>query len=153
MRQSTQSLALSEAFLVPTKVDRASARGGHLDPVLDEIRAWLSDKDAQDALQREWQDAESRLLLTMKPLGMSLTQAIRARHPEAVRMRTLMKQIRALDRRLARAADRIVKMRPTTPRGALAKIEMALRIQEPQGCEEYSWALVEGGFARLCELI
>lgn len=153
MRQSTNSLALAGPFPAPVKVDRAIAHGGHPDPVLEEISAWLTKKDAQDALQREWQDAESRLLLTMKPLGMSLNQAIRARHPEAVRMRTLMKQIRALDRRLARAADRIVRMRPTTPRGALAKIEMALRIQEPQGCEEYSWALVEGGFARLCELI
>jgi hypothetical protein len=127
----------------------AGAPARKIDPVLGKVRAWIAAKDAQDRLVRDWQDLERRLCDRIRPLSMTLTRACRSGLPEARAMRALMRRIKAADRKLDRDAAQIVLMRATTQAGALAKIEMGLRLQEPLDCDEYAWALIQAGFEQL----
>jgi len=119
------------------------------DPVVAKVRNWITAKESQDALVRQWQGLENRLCEKIRPLGIGLTQASRSTLPEARRMRTIMRQIRLADRKLDRAAGRLVLQRAKSPEGALAKIEMGLCIQEPLDCEEHAWALLQSGYEEL----
>jgi hypothetical protein len=138
---------------LPSSAPTAHSSPKQCDPVTIRVRQWAKAKDAQDELVRQWQEAEDQLCPKIRPLQISLTAAVRGRLPEAKLMRALMRKIKAADRKLDRAAARIVTMRATTPAGALAKIEMGLKIQEPLDCEEYSWALLQCGFEELRSLL
>jgi hypothetical protein len=61
-------------------------------------------------------------------------------------MRAIDRRYERLRRKLTHAAERIVATRAITVEGALAKIEMALKILEPMDCEPFSWDLIQGGF-------
>lgn len=123
------------------------------DPVVDHARAWIAAKDAQDVLIMNWQDAEHRLSIRIKPMKIGFAQAVRGDLREARSMRYLMRRIKAADRELDRSAAQIALMQPTTSLGALAKIEMALRIQQPTNLEERSWALLDSGAKELRKLL
>lgn len=101
-----------------------------------------------------WQDWENALCDKIRPLGMGLTQGVRSRLPEAKMMRAIDGQIKASTKRLDREAGRIVLMAPTTPAGALAKIEMGVKLQGPYDWnDDYVYALVRGGIEQLARLL
>jgi hypothetical protein len=147
--------AVAAAPLIEASAQRGQGkqRASAGDPVIAKARGWIVAKESQDALVRQWQDLESRLCERIRPLGLGLTQASRSALPEARQMRSLMRKIRLVDHRLDRAAGRLVPLRAKSPEGALAKIEMGLRIQEPLDCEEYAWALLRGGFEELSSFL
>ena len=81
---------------------------------------------------------------------MNLSQAGRSGLPEARAMRALDRKIKSAGKKLDRRAARIVLKRVTSRReGALAKIEMGLRIQGPYDWEEYAFALIQDGCEQL----
>lgn len=130
------------AARTPTPVRR-------VDPVASKIRQWIVARENQDALVRKWQDLENQLCDRIKSSGVGLTAAYRSGLPEARQMRALTRQIKLSDRKLDRTAVRIILSPARSTEGALAKIEMGLRIQEPQDCEEHAWALLRSGFEEL----
>lgn len=145
--------AVAAAPLIAASAGMAPSPQRAPDPVIAKVRSWVAAKEGQDALVRRWQDLENRLCDKIRPLGRGLTQASRSALPEARQMRTLMRQIRLADRKLDRAAGRLILQRAKSPEGALAKIEMGLRIQEPLDCEEHAWALLQSGFEELSLLL
>lgn len=128
-------------------------RLGESDPVIELVRDWIAARDRQDAVVRNWQDAEHRLFIKAKASKIALTQAVDGDLPDAQLMRSLMRQIKSADRQLERSAARIIAMRPTSPAGALAKIEMALRLQQHSINEDHAWALVNSATAHLRTLL
>ncbi len=131
----------------------SAIEGTATDPLVDLIAAWFKQKDAADALSKEWQELEHELSLKRETLRLDLNQAARSGLPEARRMRLLMQRLRAADPKLDRAAQRILQMRAGSRQGALAKIEMALRIQAPINPQEPAWALIRAGFEELRQYI
>jgi hypothetical protein len=120
------------------------------DPIVAKVAAWIADRDAINAMMREWQDWEVALCARIKGARINLTQACRSGLPEARAMRALDRKIKPGLRRLERTAQRFVLMRPTSAQGALAKIRLGLRIQGPYDWnDDYVFALVQDGCEQL----
>jgi hypothetical protein len=120
------------------------------DPVVAEVDAWMAAHETRETLIRQWQDLEAALIDKATAMKISVDQAMRSRMAEARTMRALDKDISALRRTLDRDARRIVLMRATSARGALAKIRLGLRIQGPHNWNDGAVeALVEDGCRQL----
>jgi len=123
------------------------------DPVFDHIRAWITTKDEQDKLGRRWSRAEVKFFDRFRAEGLTHEVAEKKRWPEVRQMKALMREIKRLDRVLDRHARAIVRTPATTPRGALAKIEIALRIQDRIDFDTHAWELMSAGRYELKRLI
>lgn len=119
------------------------------DFIVAKVAAWMAEYDARETMIRAWQDWENALCEKIRPLGMNLTQAGRSGLPEARAMRALDGKIKIAGKRLDRAAGRIALMRPTSAHGALAKIELGLKIQGPYDWEDFAYALISDGCEEL----
>lgn len=124
------------------------------DPVVAKAAAWMAAYDAREALIREWQDQETALFAKVKAANISVDRGMRGGMAEARAMRALDRKIKTARKKLDRDAGRIVLMRATSARGALAKIMVGLRIQGP-----YDWndeiveALVRDGCEQLALML
>lgn len=148
MKVSRRSLMLGAAALTGlSTVSHAPA----LDPVTRAVAKWLCGRAEVDALALRWQRLETQLFKRCKHLG--LTRALRSGLPEARELRALTRKLNSAERKLERSAQQIAQMRATSGQGALAKIEMGLRLQEPQDCEEMAWVLIKGGADELREVL
>jgi hypothetical protein len=123
------------------------------DPIVAKVRAWTAEHDARNALMLEWQDWEEALCAKIGSTGMDLKQGIRSGLPEARTMRAIDRRIKASGKRLDRAAGGIILMRAITLEGALAKIQMGVKLQGPYDWEEHAYALVLGGIEQLRDFI
>ncbi len=124
------------------------------DPVVARVSAWIAERDAIDAMMREWQDWEVALCDKIKRAPVTLTRACRSGLPEARAMRALDRKIKPGLKRLDRAAQRIVLMHPTSAQGALAKIRLGLCIQGPYDWnDDYVYALVQDGCEQLAIML
>jgi hypothetical protein len=121
------------------------------DRVTGEVTRWLRGRAEADALALRWQRLETQLFKRCKHLG--LTRALRSGLPEARELRALTRKLNTAERKLERSAAQIAQMRAISGEGALAKIEMGLRIQEPQDCEDMAWMLIKGGADELREVL
>lgn len=139
----------SAAHAQPAVLAPPRAIASKPDPIVAKVAAWMADYDAREAMIRRWQDWESALCEKARPMGMNLTQAGRSGLPEARAMRALDGRIEVASKKLDRAAGRIALMRPTSAHGALAKIELGLKIQGPYDWEELAHALISDGCADL----
>jgi hypothetical protein len=110
--------------------------------ILDRSKRWISAKDAQETLVKRWQDLEQALSLRIGPLGLDLEEAAQSNLSEAQTMRTVMRKIETYDRSLNNESRCIAQLRSASLTGALAKIEIALRLHYPAAGEENEWALV-----------
>jgi hypothetical protein len=143
-------LALGSVKTAPAK--EMPPRAAKADPIIPKVRAWMAEHDARDAMMREWQDLEVALCDRIKRTPLGLTEATRSGLPEARAMRKLGRRIKASGKRLDRAAGRIILSRAISAEGALAKIEMGMKLQGPYDWEEYAYALVLGGIGQLQDL-
>lgn len=150
-------LALSGARAKPGSAEgsRASpiAPTSKPDPVLARAAAWIAERDAIDAMMREWQELEVALCEKIGPTAIPLTRAHRCGLSEARAMRALDRRIKTGLRRLERMARAIVLLRPMSAEGALAKIRVGLRIQGPYDWEDYAFALVQDGCDQLALML
>ena len=112
------------------------------DSIFDHAQRWMTAKDGQEALVKRWQDLEQALSLRSGLLDMNLEEAAQSNLFEARTMRLLMRKIERYDRSLSRQTKRIAQLRSASLSGALAKIEIALRLHYPAAGEENEWALV-----------
>ena len=106
----------------------AAGQSVKADALVSHVRAWIAERDDQDARLRQWQELEQQLAVQTRPLNMTLTQASRSGLPQARAMRDLSRKIAKAERKLERGISRIAGMPATTEAGALAKVEMGLRI-------------------------
>lgn len=136
------------------QLDRKAPASDKLDPVVAKVEAWLTDRDAIDAMMLDWQDNESALCARIVGTQITLTQACRSGLPEALAMRVLDRKIKSGLKRLHRAALRIALMRATSAEGALAKVRLGVRIQGPYDWnDDYAYTLVHDGCEQLALLL
>lgn len=138
----------------PQTTREKAAPASKADPIAAKVAAWMAAYDAREALIREWQNSETNLFAKAKAMNISVDRGMRSGMAEARAMRALERKIKTLRKKLDREAGRIVLMRPTTARGALAKVMVGLRIQGP-----YDWndeiveALVQDGCEQLALML
>jgi hypothetical protein len=130
-------------------VDTSGGDAQEREALAGRVRALIGERDVCDGLVRQWQALEHQLSLRVKPLGMDLKQGGESNLAEARAMRALMRRIRASDRRFAEEAARILRVRSSSAEGALAKIQLGLRMQAPSGVGEVWYALMQAGVEEL----
>jgi hypothetical protein len=111
--------------------------------------AWSDQLSCLTAFVREWQKLEHCLSIRACSLGVTLSEACLSDLPEAAQMRRLESKIAATERALARRLKQIQAMPATSIDGALAKVELALKMQEPSDWRQDSWRLAQEGLVEL----
>ena len=99
----------------------------------------------------EWQRLETQLF--RKHGAMGPREASRRGHEEGDQMRLLDVRYTAMSRALRRQAKQLAVARPVTLAGAMAKIEMGLRLHEPLDREDCASVLLSSGFSELHRLV
>jgi len=116
-----------------------------VDEVFRLAERWVAAKAEQTALVRKWQRAETKFFAAFKAAELTYEDAYRRRWPEVRQMKALDREIKQLDRVLDGLAREIRRTPATTPAGALAKIEIALRIQDRIDFYTHAWELMSSG--------
>lgn len=119
------------------------------DALLEEIRAWTQTHAARDAMVCAYSDAEGRLFLKAKALGLSPSTILRSNLEDAKTLKALNRDIKSADRKLNRAAARIAHTKPQSVEAAMAQIDMGLLIQGPYDWDDHAYALIQSGRAHL----
>jgi hypothetical protein len=122
-------------------------------PVGDELvvrtAGWIAGHEQLNLMQLRWQGFESLLFDKARRMGMGCEEACESDLPEAQAMRALDEEIEAARRQLDAAAGEIRLIPATTIAGAIAKIELGLRVQGPYDWQDHALELLEGGLAEL----
>jgi hypothetical protein len=126
-------------------------------PTSDDVNAraaaWIASDQRLTAMQLRWQDFETLLFAKARRMKMSCEQACRSNLPEAQAMRSLDKDIEATRRQLNAAAGEISLLPATTISGALAKIELGLKVQGPFDWQDRALELLQDGIVELRGLL
>jgi hypothetical protein len=122
-----------------------AAAGPLADPVIARAAKWIAACDLAAAMEAEWQGLETRLferaaLLKMKPL-----LACRSGLGEAKAMRALDRRIKAGYREMERLAGEAAATPAVSLAGAIAKIELGIRVQGEFDWRENALELIEDG--------
>lgn len=126
------------------------SRDNHL---IAKAALWISSDDGLTALEVQWQDLECQLFSKAKHMKISCEKAGRSTMPEAQAMRVLDREIAESYRFLAITAYEASQMPATTIAGAIAKIELGLRVQGPFDWKDHAHELLEDGIAELRTLV
>lgn len=119
------------------------------DPLVERCAAWIASREAVDAMIREWQSLESALFDHARKMGIKTEKACRSRMPEARTMRALNRKIEVGYLDLEREAAEIRVVAARTVEGAIAKIELGLKVQGPYDWRDDALELAEEGIAEL----
>ena len=126
-------------------------------PVGDELvirtAGWIARDEQLNVMQIRWQGFESLLFDKARRMGMGCDEACRSNLPEAQAMRALDREIEETRRQLNAAAGEIRLIPATTIAGAIAKIELGLRVQGPFDWQDHALELLEDGIAELRGLV
>jgi hypothetical protein len=117
--------------------------------LIEKTLAWTVANERLTAMELEWQALESELFQKASSLGMDCRAALRGELLEARAMRALDHRIRTAYRALDRVSGEIALMRATSISGALAKIELGMRVQGPCDWKRSVIELIESGLAEL----
>ena len=122
------------------------------DPVKLEADLWFAADDYRSALVAEWQRLETALFEKARAMQISCEAACEGDLSEAKAMRAQAAQIAKMDHLLRERAGEISSTKATAMVGAIAKIELSLRVQGPWDWRDHALELAEGGLADLREL-
>ena len=126
-------------------------------PVGDELvvrtAGWIARDEQLNVMQLRWQDFEGLLFDKARRMGMDCEQACLSDLPEAQAMRALDADIEETRRWLVAAGGEIRLTPATTVAGAIAKIELGLRVQGPFDWQDHALELLEEGIAELRGLV
>jgi hypothetical protein len=123
------------------------------DPIADRAAAWIAEHQRLDALTLEWGNLETQLRRKAGRLGVDTEDARRQGLPEARAMRVLDEKIEASHREMADLAEAVSLMQAVSVVGALAKLELGLRVQGKYSWQDNAMALLEGGAEELRTLL
>lgn len=113
---------------------------------------WASADERLTSMQLQWQDYESAVFDKARRMKISCARACESNWPEAQAMRALDLQITAAYAQLEALAGQIRRMRATTISGAVAKIQLGLKVQGPYDWQDHAYELVEDGLVELRKL-
>ncbi|MFT3723895.1 MAG: hypothetical protein QM773_09935 [Hyphomonadaceae bacterium] len=126
-------------------------------PVRDSIVELVSDWMIQDErvadLQKQWQRLESALFVKAANRGRDCGKAVRGNSAEARAMRLLDVQITHGFKSLAAGAAEVLAIKASTLEGALAKLELGLRLQGPFDWRENARELIDDGSSELKSML
>jgi hypothetical protein len=123
------------------------------DELVVRASAWIAGDEQLNVMQLRWQGFESLLFDKARRMGMGCDEACESDLPEAQAMRALDEEIEESRRRLNAAAGEIRLTPATTIAGAIAKIELGLRVQGPFDWQDHALELLEEGLAELRGLL
>ncbi|RYG32389.1 MAG: hypothetical protein EON93_11305, partial [Burkholderiales bacterium] len=103
--------------------------GAFTDPLIAKAEAWITTRQRLDALTLEWGRLETQVRVKAGKLGIEMYAARARRFPEAQAMRALDRRIDAAYRDLEGLAVEASLMRAVTVEGAVAKLDLSMRIQ------------------------
>jgi hypothetical protein len=123
--------------------------GGSTDPVLGLAGAWIANREQLEALIFEWQRLEKALMKKAKALGVDMDDARGGGSPEAAGMRTVDRTMDTTYGVLECLAREASGLRAVSAEGALAKVDLGLRVQGRYGWQPYALELLQGGVGEL----
>jgi hypothetical protein len=150
---SSLAIPLSATTLGHGGLVRPPQANAQLDPVVTLAAAWIAKHDKYEEIIFEWQRLEKLLFGRARANGVAIETAQRRKFPEAVAMKALDRQMNKAYGELERLAHRANLMRPTGAEGALAKVDLGLRVQGRYGWQPYALELLAGGAGELGRLL
>lgn len=143
------SLAIPVFSTAPASVEGLQGAGAFPDPLIAKAEAWITAPRRLDALTLEWGRLETQVRDKARRLGIEMYAARARRFPEAQAMRALDRRIDAAYRDLEGLAVEASLMRAVTVEGAVAKLDLSMRIQGSYSWQDHARELAEGGIAEL----
>jgi len=122
------------------------------DPLVLANARWQAARSKVDAMTAEWQKLEHRLFAKARSLAMDFTAAGKSDLPEAKAMRALDRRIGAAYRRMQRVAAEAAAQPAVSMAGALAKIELGLKVQGEFDWREHALELIRVGVGEVRRL-
>ncbi len=147
------SLGLPAASIMPTGGVGLHQGGVLPDPLVERVAAWITERQQLDALTLEWGNIETQLRTRAGRLGVDIDSARGQELPEARAMRVLDKKIETSHREMADVAEAVSLMRAVSVAGALAKLELGLRVQGKYSWQDNAMVLLESGAEELRTLL
>jgi len=123
------------------------------DQLASKAAEWIATDERLTALQLSWQHLETLLFAKARQMKMDCEHACQTNLPEAQAMRALDKEIEETRRRLDATAGEIRLIPATTIAGAIAKIQLGLKVQGPFDWQDHARELLEDGLAELRGLV
>jgi hypothetical protein len=123
----------------------ASPDHSSLDPVMARASEWIAACELAAAMEAEWRGLETRLFGRAALLKMDCSLACRSGLGEARAMRALDRRIEAAYRKMRRVAGEAAAQPAVSMAGALAKIELGVRVQGEFDWREHALELIKGG--------
>jgi hypothetical protein len=122
------------------------------DPVVARASEWIAAYELAAAWEAEWRGLETRLFGRAAVLGMDCSLACRSGLGEARAMRALDRRIEAAYRKMQRVAGEAVALPAVSMAGALAKIELGVRVQGEFDWREHALELIRDGVGEVRRL-
>lgn len=114
---------------------------------------WIARDQHLTAMQLRWQDLEAALFRKARHLNVKREDADQGNLPEAQAMRALDGEIDGTIRWLENEAGGIRSLPATTIAGAIAKIELGIKVQGPFDWRDHALELLEDGIAEMRALL
>lgn len=124
-----------------------------VDPIVAKAERWIAGKAEIEAMIFAWQDLEHVLFDKARAMKIEVDEVMRSRMPEARAMRVISRKRNAAHLALDDLATEIRFMTPVTVAGALAKIDLGLRVQDRYAWTEHAFELAEDGMIQLRRLM
>jgi hypothetical protein len=125
----------------------AGASSAVFDPVMARAAEWIAAYELAAAWEAEWRGLETRLFERAAGLKMDCLLACRSGLVEARAMRALDRRIEAAYREMQRVAGEAAARPAVSMAGALAKIELGVRVQGEFDWREHALELIRDGVA------
>jgi hypothetical protein len=146
------ALAAPVGFALAGTWARAASEQAVFDPVVARAAEWIAACELAAAMEAEWRGLETRLFGRAAVLGMDPLLACRSGLGEARAMRALDRRIAAAYRKMQRVAGEAVAQPAVSMAGALAKIELGVRVQGEFDWREHALELIRDGVGEVRRL-
>lgn len=123
------------------------------DDLVSKAAEWIATEDWRDAMHEQWQDLEGLVFDEARRLNICSAEACKSDMPQAQAMRALGAKVKEAGCRIGAMAEEISLTPATTVAGAIAKIELGLRVQGPYDWQDHAFELIQGGIAELRGLL
>jgi len=123
------------------------------DGLVAKATEWVATEDWRDAMHEQWQKLEGLVFDEARRLNIGAAAACGSDMPQARAMRALGAKVKEAGRRMDEMAEEISLTPATTIAGAIAKIELGLRVQGPYDWQEHAFELLENGISELRGLL
>ena len=123
------------------------------DPVVVRAAEWIAAYELAAAMEAEWRGLETRLFGRAAVLKMDPLLACRGGLVEARAMRALDRRIEAAYRKMQRVAGEAAAQPAISMAGALAKIELGVRVQGEFDWREHALELIRDGVGEVRGLV